>query len=350
MCTTSSSPRKLRTTASSRRAAAVALCLIAAACGPGPRETFVTYFNGEHAVSVRHPSSWRTDQAEQDGVWYRYFLAPPTGADNRAPVSVTLLAGKLEVSLEEYAERYLAGHTIVSSHPEDRQGVPGKYWAFESADRGTRYRLLLLAPGGRVVGLYAQGEAVAVEKQSAVLDEMWSSLTVERPDRYPVREWKDRGASLGVPESWRETRRFAGGGTLLVQFVSPPLAVDRGGQTVHASLNVTFEGVPEGGGLDKYYETTRNKLGENFQVTHHAAFRGGYVDVMRTETPVTVSYVKRFYFAESGRACSLSFEAREDVFPRAARWADYIASTLQFGGTRDAPAGAAVGAAEDATP
>jgi hypothetical protein len=52
---------------------------------------------------------------------------------------------------------------------------------------------------------------------------------------------------------------------------------------------------------------------------------------MRTETPVAISYVKRFYFARSGRGCSLSFEAREDVFPRASRWADYIASTLTFG-------------------
>jgi len=53
--------------------------------------------------------------------------------------------------------------------------------------------------------------------------------------------------------------------------------------------------------------------------------------VMRTETPVAVSFVKRFYFAEAGRGCSLTFEAREDVFPRASRWADFIASTLRFG-------------------
>ena len=53
----------------------------------------MTYFNGDHGVSLRHPASWRTDQAEQDGVWYRYFLAPPAGPQNRPPVSVTLLSG-----------------------------------------------------------------------------------------------------------------------------------------------------------------------------------------------------------------------------------------------------------------
>jgi hypothetical protein len=54
-----------------------------------------------------------------------------------------------------------------------------------------------------------------------------------------------------------------------------------------------------------------------------------------------MSYVKRFYFAEQGRGCSLSFDARDDVFPRASRWADYIASTLQFGGAKGAQAPAA---------
>ncbi len=113
--------------------------------------------------------------------------------------------------------------------------------------------------------------------------------------------------------------------------MSPALAVDKGRQTVHASLSVTFETVPEGGGLAEYYETARRRLGDNFQLTNHAAFKGGYVDTMRTETPVAISYVKRYYFAQRGRGCSLSFEAREDVFPRASRWADYIASTLRFG-------------------
>jgi len=336
MSTTSSSPRKRRTTGWSRRAAVLAAAFAAAGCVGGTRETFVTYFNGDHGVSVRQPASWRSDQAEQEGVWYRYFLAPPAGAQGRAPVTVTLLAGAMAVTVDEYAQTYLAGHTVASTKPEERQGVPGRSWVFASADGTTRYRLLLLAFGGRVVGLFAQGEAAAVEKQSAVLDEMWSSLTVERPDRYPVTSWRGQEASLGIPESWRETRRFSGGGTLVANYVSPALAVDKGRETVHASLSVTFEAVPDGGGLAEYYDTTRRRLGDNFQVTSHAAFRGGYVDTMRTETTVAVAYVKRYTFAQGGRGCSLSFEAREDVFPRASRWADYIASTLRFGGTGDA--------------
>jgi hypothetical protein len=313
------------------RAAFPAL-LLAAACG-GPRETYLTFFNGDHGLSLRYPAAWRTDQAEQDGMWYRYFLAPPSGPQNRAAVSVTLLAGPLGVSVDEYARTYLAGHAVTSTRPEERQGVPGRSWSFGSSDGATRYRLLLLTAGGRVYGLYAQGDAHAFVRYAPTLDEMWTSLALERPERYPQKQWKEFGASLRVPESWRELQHFSGGGTRLVQYASPPLALDRGKQTVHAALTVTLEPVPGGGGLAEYYEATRKKLGANFVVVNHAAFRDGYVDVMRTETSMAVSYVKRYYFVGHGQGCSLAFEAREDVFPRASRWADYIASTLELGPT-----------------
>jgi hypothetical protein len=292
----------------------------------------VTYFNGDHAVSLRHPAGWTSDQAERDGVWYRYFLARPAAPGGPAPVSVTLLSTATAATLDEYASRYLAGHAAGSSRDEEREGVAGKSWTFASADGQTAYRLLLLGSPGHVVGLYSQAEAAAAEKQRAVLDEVWASFTPERPDRYPVTEWKEHGAALGVPRSWRETRRFAGGETLLVTYASPALAADEGGQTVHASLSVTFEPVSDGGGLAEHYEAGRRKLGDNFQVASHRAFRGGFVDVMRTETPISISWVKRYSFAKDGRGCSLTFEARDDVFPRVERWADFIASTLRFAG------------------
>lgn len=331
---TSSSRRKRRITGSSSaaRLAALALAgLVAGACTPS-REPVVTYFNGDHGVSLRHPAGWRTDQAEQDGVWYRYFLAPPARPGAGSPVSATLLSGPAAGTLDEYAQRYLAGHEVSTSGEEQRQGVAGKSWAFAASDGATRYRLLLFQRNDKVLGLYLQGDAAGFAEQAAAIEEIWASLGFERPERYPRREWREQKTSLGIPESWRETRTFSGSGTLLAQYVSPALATDKNkGGTVHASLSVTLEKVADGGGLEPYYLSTREKLGDNFQVVSHAAFKGGYVDVMRIETPVAMSYIKRFYFAEAGRGCSLSFEAREDVFPRASRWADYIASTVRFG-------------------
>jgi len=336
MSTTSSSRRRPRITVSSRRAFAGALALaLAGACGRGAGETFVTSFNGAYGVSVRYPAGWRTDQAEQEGMWYRYFLAPPAGPTNKAAVSVTLLAGPLETAIDEYALSYLAGNDVLSSREESRQGASGREWSFASPDGATRHRLLLVAREGRVYGLYAQGEAAAFASRQGTLDEMWTSFALEIPALYPVKRWPDADLALGVPTSWREIRRFSGRGKLLVQFASPPLAVDEG-QPINASLTITVEPVAGGGTLAEYYETTRTGLGENFAVVSHEDWGDGFVDVMRTETPLAVSYVRRFYRVHEGRGCSLAFEARDDVFSRVEAWADLIASTLAMGAAPEA--------------
>jgi hypothetical protein len=331
MSTMSSSPRKRRTTGSSRTSAGLLAALLLAAGVAGCRrsgEVFVTYFS-EHGFSLRYPASWRTGEAEQGGVRYRYFVVPASGAQKPPPLSVTLLATATATSLDSYAQSYLATEKVGASRAEERQGTPGKSWLFAAADGTTRGRLLLLAPPGRILGLHAQGEAVAAEANAAVLDEIWASFTIERPEGYPVHTWKGFDASLGVPDSWKQTQQFSGGGTMLVQFASPPLALEKR-QTIHAALSLTLEPAPAGGLLE-YYEATRRKLGDNYAVASHEAVKDGFVDVMRTETPLAVSYIKRYYLVAGARARSLSFEAREDVFVHASRWADSIASTLRLG-------------------
>jgi hypothetical protein len=136
------------------------------------------------------------------------------------------------------------------------------------------------------------------------------------------------GFALRMPPSWRETRRFSGGGTLLLQYASPPLAVDTGGSTVHASLTVSVERLDADTDLDAYYDATRLKLGDAFKIVSHQPWQGGYVDVMTTETPISAARIKRFYAVAGARGYSLTFEAREDVFARVARWCDLIAGTF----------------------
>jgi hypothetical protein len=315
---------------SSRAGTVLALALLVAGCRGGERESFVTYFNGQQQVSVRYPAGWRTDQAEQEGVWYRYFLAPPTAPENKAALSVTLVAGPLSATVDDYAESYLAGNEVVSSQDEKRQGAAGRTWRFSSPDGKTRHRLLLVARDERFWGLYAQGEAAAFGSHGAALEEMWTSFTLERPELYPTQSWEEFGASLGVPPSWPETRQFSGRGTLLVQFTSPALSIQRG-QTIHASLTLTVEEAPEEGDLDAFYQGIRERLGENLLVLSHEEWEGGgYVDLMRTETSTAVNYVKRFYRVEGHRGASLAFEAREDVFWRVDSWTHLIASTFRM--------------------
>ena len=280
---------------------------------------------------MRYPAGWKSDEAEQDGMWYRYFLGPPSGTQRKPAVSVTLLAGPLAMKLEDYAQTYLAGNTVASSRDETRGQARGKSYMFTSPDGATRHSLLLLAEGANVYGLYSQGETPLFERQFPVLDEMARSLTLERPASYPEERDDQFGFAIRIPPSWRETRRFAGGGTLLMQFSSPPMGADKSGQTVHGSLTLTVEPTPAEGGVEAFYKATRTKQGEAFGLVSHAPWKDGYLDVLHTETPVAESRVRRYYRVSGARGYSLTFEAREDVYPRVYRWCDIIAGTLRTG-------------------
>lgn len=285
-------------------------------------------------------------------MWYRYFLGPPSGPERKPSISVSLLAGPTAGTLDQYAQSYLAGHTVTSSPDASRQGVSGRSWRFGSADGSRRFALLLLQHQGHVWGLYAQADAAAFDQHRTVVDEMEKSLTLERPSDY-VEHREDRyGVSLHVPSSWRVNQTFATGGTYLQQFISPALAANQR-QTVHASLTVTVEPAPGDGALDAFRKAVLDRLGEAYKPLTHTAWRGGHVDMMRAETPLAMSRIKRYFWTSGGRGYSLSCEAREDAFHRVTRWCDVIASTLQIGGRplpAEAPAPAAAPAASPSPP
>jgi hypothetical protein len=278
-----------KTTRASAFLSGAALLAGAAAGCRSSQESFITYFNGDYGLSVRHPASWRTDQAEQDGMWYRYFLGPPTGAQRKPAVSVTLFAGPLAMSLDEYAQKYLAGNPPSSSRDETRAGARGKAYRFASAGGATRHSLLLLQEGQRTYGLYSQADAPLFDRYLPTIDEMERSFTLERPAAYPeIRNDKLR-FSIRVPPSWRSSRTFSGGGTYLTQFTSPPLATDRSRQTVHASLTLTVEPLSANATIDDFYTGAVRKLGDPFKVLRHTPWTGGYADVLWVETPMAVS-------------------------------------------------------------
>jgi len=350
----------------------VLAAVLAAGCGGRREEPYLTYFSPEHALTLRYPSSWKAEQAQQDGVWYRYFLAPPAGPERKPAVSVTLIAGPLGVPLEEYAQTYLAGNAVQTSRDEARPGAKGRFYVFASPDGKMRQSLLLLEeaaaartglpptpvprpspaaspPAGKtpaaapsalpsawVYGLYAQGEASAFESQMPMVEEMARSLTLERPALYAEERDDKLGFSLRVPSSWRATRTFSGGGTFVKQYTSPAFGAEKQ-QTVHASLTLTVEQAPGDGSAEAYQKATMDKLGEPFVVLTHTAWRDGYVDVLHSETPVAVSRSKRFYRTAGQRGYSLALEARDDIYPRVSRWCDMIAATLKVGPEVTAP-------------
>lgn len=296
-----------------------------------PGETFLTYFDGAHSLSLSYPATWRTDQATQDGVWYRYFLGAPAGSQRNPGVSVTLLVGSLTSSIEDYAQVYLAGNAPASSKDEQRQGARGRSYSFSSAGGQKRHRLLLLEEAGSVYGLYAQGDAEPFERQGPLVERMFASLNLERPASYPEQRDARFAYALRLPPSWQQGRRLVSGDRLAAQHLSPPLAADRDGRTVHASLTVSVDRLGAAGSLDDYYRATRTLLGQSFQILDHVRWRDGYADVMKTETPLATSRLRRYYRVADGRGYSLLFEAREDVFQDVVAWFELIAGTFRIG-------------------
>jgi len=280
---------------------------------------------------MRYPASWKTEQVKHGEGWHRYFTAPPAGPEQKPAVSVLLIASPLGSTLDAFAQPYLAGLTISETRDEERPGARGRTWSAISPDGKTRHRLLLLQEENRGYGLHAQGGAEGFEAQEPAIAEMMQSFSLERWALYTEERNDDYRYSLRVPPTWKSTRTFSGGGTFLKQFTSPAFGMDKGGQTVHASLTITAENVPAASTADAFHQATQAKLGENFQLLSHTPWKDGYVDLLRTETPMAESRGKRFYRVVEGRGYTLAFEARADVYPRVSRWCDMIAATLSAG-------------------
>ena len=80
-----------------------------------------------------------------------------------------------------------------------------------------------------------------------------------------------------------------------------------------------------------YYQRTMAKLGDTVMAISHTPWRGGYLDVLHSETPVAVTRGKRYYRVAGGRGYTLACEGRDDIYPRVSRWCDMIAGTLDVG-------------------
>ena len=144
--------------------AALSLARRGACQRPDERDVRDLFQRRPRRCRVQYPASWRTDEAEQDGMWYRYFLAPPAGAQNRAR-RFRHAPGRAAARRASRSTRRAIwpATTVSATRPRSAQGVRASPGCSPPGDGKTRYRLLLLAAGGRVAGLYAQGDAVAFE-------------------------------------------------------------------------------------------------------------------------------------------------------------------------------------------
>ena len=325
----SPSPKKHRTIAlsSGAIASAVALAALAGACTESPREPLLTYFNPRFGLSIRYPAVWKTQEAEQDGVWYRYFTSPL--ADGNIPaLTTTMLATPLDGSLQDYADVYVADGSITSSGQDRRQEADGYRFDYTTEAGEQRHTLLLLEGQGWAFGLHVQGRADHFETNIERVQDLVGNFRLERSNLYPEPRDEEFDFTLRVPESWPRQRRMGAGDRLLLQHLSPAMGRDNE-QGVHASLTLTVE--PVDGDIETFYETVRERLGDTVSLVEHEQWHGGYADEHWSESALSASRARRFMRVENGRGYMITCEAREDVQHRVLPWCAMIAETLRIG-------------------
>ena len=198
-------------------------------------------------------------------MWYRYFLAPPAGPGRKPAVSVTLLAGPLSRKPRGLRPD-LSRRQRRAGRRATRSGRgPGPLLRLRLRRR--RHALLAAPPPGasRVFGLYAQGEAGAFARQQG-RPRRDGREPQPSSGRRPIRRCGTPRFALRDPDPALLGANAAprGAKTCCMQFTIPPLAADKGGQTVHASLTLAVGGDRRRREPGTFYDNTRLKLGSAF--------------------------------------------------------------------------------------
>ena len=336
---TSSSPRKLPTTSSIRRRIFVFLggAVVWIAMLPGcdrDAGTLITVYSRSLAVSIPMPAGWSTEVGSQGGFLMQVFTGPSVDVPERAGIRVQVMSGPMpgDSGLDEISKRYIAGQEVLNEESYVLHGFEGKTWEFISGDEAERSRLALVSIDETLYGLYAHGEAPTVEAYGLALDAIWEGFSLEREPFFETYARPELGLQFGYPRSWRRTNLLSEPGeSLFVAFMSPPLAVDEAGGTIHATLEVSVNSVSPETTLEGFYTQRTELLGDNYRlVRHEQANEGAGISVLYSTETQLASYLERtFYFVEDGRSYIFKFITQYTVYHQVEPWIEEIAKSFQ---------------------
>jgi len=313
-----------------RRTLLVVSALLAGACGaPDP---LIAYLDDESGLSLTHPPRWTVRSAEQDGLRYRYLTAPKVENDKEA-LSVTLIAPAPAATAEAAAAAYLSGAagTTVTAGP-----AGAMIWTFKDPAGVTSKLRLIPAGEGRFFGAWARGSEAAMKRYEGRVDVLLASLRLETPATWP--EERFAGLTARVPPVWTRGSRLSNSTNATMQFKSPPLIVDKGTDTIHGFATLAREPVPAPGDLEAFSRVLKNRSSGTVATLHSGPWPAtpgldrpeGYVDYLRSGTPISSTRIKRWISVRGGMGLSFTCEARADAFDRLEPWCRRVAETVRF--------------------
>lgn len=316
-----------------RRAALLFLCLAAFGCEIRSTPALITVYSPTLEVSFPLPQGWTADAAiEQAGFHMQSFTGRSVDVPERPGIRLQILAGPMpDGPIEQVSARFR--RELNQERVEDYalEEFEGKTWYYLSDDEEERAQLMLVDVDNRLYGLYLRGEARTLEAYGDAIERLWREFAIERGPYFDVYESPGKDVSIPHPKSWARTQAAADAGeSLFVGFRSTPLAVEKDGTTVHATLEVTVRRVEEDVTVESFYAVRSEELGDNYRLLSHRSLAelGAISTLYHVETQLADYLERTVYYVSDGKSFVFKFNTRNQVYHAIEPWIDEIVATF----------------------
>ena len=300
----------------------------------------ITVYNPSLKVSFPLPQGWTADEARrQAGFDMQSFTGRSVDVPERAGIRAQILAGPMpDGEVDDVAERFKGELNVEVEQPYELEGRPGRFWSFVSDDGEESSRLMLTDVDATLYGLYVRGETRTLEAYDDVVIRMFDEFSLERGEFFETYEAPGGDIVITHPRSWERTHVVVDRGqSLFVSFRSTPLAVEKDGTTVHATLEVTVNKAEPTTTVESFYAVRTELLGDNYRLVRHDVLEGvGAISTLYSVETQLASYLERtVYFVQDDKTYIYKFNARNQVYYAIEPWIDEIVSSF-FGVSDDA--------------
>ena len=300
-----------------------------AGCEIRPKPALITVYSPTLQVSFPLPQGWTADEAlEQAGFHMQTFTGRSVDVPERPGIRLQIMAGPMPSGpLEEIAARYRKELRGEGEEDYEFAGRQGRSFWFVSEDQDERSRLALVDVEGTLYGLFVRGEAPTMEAYREALDRTWADYSLEKAKYFAVYEAPGGDVVIRHPESWERTQTVSDPGTsLFVGFRSPPLAVERDGTTVHATLEVTVNKAAPDLTVEQFYAARTETLGDSYRLLKHESMEGfsAISTLYHVETQLAEYLERTVYAVRDGKTFIYKFNCRNQVYHAIEPWIDEI--------------------------
>jgi hypothetical protein len=297
------------------------------ACELRSKPPLITVYSPTVRVSFPLPQGWSADEAvQQAGFHMQTFTGQSVDVPERAGIRLQIMAGPMpEGTLDDVAARYRRELKVEGEGEYDFAGSRGKRWEFVSADGAERSRLALVDVEGTLYGLFARGEAGTMEFYWRDLDQTFAGYSLELSKHFEVYEAPGGDVLIKHPKTWERTQTATNPGeSLFVGFRSPPLAVEKDGTTVHATLEVTVNQTPPDLTVEKFYAARTETLGDTYRLLEHQSMeeQSAISTLYHVETQLAEYLERTVYAVRDGKSFIYKFNCRNQVYRAVEPWID----------------------------